>query len=787
MKALNRKLLRDLSSMKGQALAISSVVACGIAVFVMSMTTLRSLSEAKERYYADNRFAEIFTALVRAPTHIAERAALIDGVAAVDHRVIDAITLDMPGMSEPASGQAVSLPVRPNSGLNQIHLLSGRRPEATRAGEVVISEPFADAHMIRLGQELSATIRGRRQHLTVVGIALSPEYLIQVQPGSMFPDDKRFGIFWMSRRQLAAVADMEGAFNHLSLTISKGANENEVIRELDFLLKPYGGTGAITRHNHQSARFIEDELKGLKTMGMIPPMIFLSVAAFLLNISLRRILAMQREQVAALKAFGYTHFEIGWHYTKLTSVIVLLGSVVGCLFGTWMSSGMISMYKAIYRFPVIEVSPGLNVYLGALAMALAAGFLGVVGGVRATIKLPPAEAMRPAPPASYKPSLLERIGLRSLLSQPARMVVREIGRHPVKSMLTSLGIAFSCAILIVGNFGKDSIDYLIDLQYGTAERDDARVQFVDAMPARAITELEHVAGVIKAEPFRMVAARLRHGQRTKQLGITGIAEGQDLFRLLDQDKQVIPVHGGGVIISTILAKILQLKVGDWVQVEVLEGERPIRRVRVSGLVADFTGTAAYMSLTSLNRLLGEGRAVSGAYLILDERHEDEVFTTLKDKPGVAGISLKKVTIKSFMDTFAENLLRMRLFNIFFASVIAIGVVYSSARIAFSERSRDLATLRVIGLTRGEVSAILLGELAVITLLAIPVGLFIGYGLCLLMAKAMETELYRMPFVIHPSTYGFSAIVILCASAVSGLIVRRKIDQLDMVTALKTSE
>lgn len=787
MKALNRKLLRDLAEMKGQSLAIGSVIACGIAVFVMASTTLRSLSLAKDNYYDTNRFAEIFASMVRAPSAVATRLAQIDGVAAVDHRVVEPMTLDMPGIAEPASGRAVSLPVQENTGLNRIYLRAGRWPAPGRNAEVIVSEPFADAHHIALGQQLDTTLHGHQQYLTVVGVALSPEYLIQVSPGSFFPDDKRFGIFWMTRRQLEAAADMKGSFNDLTLTLSQGANEQEVIRKVDRLLKPYGGAGAFSRHNHQSARFIEDELKALKTMSLIPPLIFLGVAAFLLNISLRRILAMQREQVAALKAFGYTALEIGWHYAKLTATIVLFGSVVGCFTGTWMASGMISMYQLVYRFPVTELSPGSGIYLTAVAMAVGSSALGVFGGVRATVKLPPAEAMHPAPPASYKPSIVERIGLRRMLSQPTRMMVREMSRHPVKSMLTSLGIAFSCAILIVGNFGKDSIDYLIDFQYGTAERDDARVQFVETMPMRAINELEHIDGVMRAEPFRHVAAQLRNGQRSKQLGITGIAEHQELFRLLDKDEQTIPVQGGGVVISTVLAEILDLKVGDQVQVEVLEGERPVRHVRVSGLVADFAGTAAYMNLTALNRLLREGQSISGAYLQLDENRESEVFTQLKNRPGVAGVSLKKVTINSFMDTFAENLLRMRLFNILFATVIAVGVVYSSARIAYSERSRDLATLRVIGLTKIEVSAILLGELATLTLLAIPVGLFIGYGLCQLMAAAMETELYRIPFVIHPATYGFAAIVILCASTVSGLIVRRKIDQLDMVSALKISE
>ncbi|MCB1094733.1 MAG: FtsX-like permease family protein [Verrucomicrobiae bacterium] len=789
VKALDRKLLRDVVAMKGQALAIGAVMACGIAVFVMATATLRTLTNSRDAYYAENRFAEIFVSLVRAPVDLAERIGEIEGVVAVDDRVVQVLTLDLPTLNEPASGRVISLPDRGllGDGLNVPYLITGRWPEADRVGEVVVSEAFAEANALELGAKLEATLRGRRQYLTVVGVVLSPEYVMQVPPGSIFPDDQRYGIFWMSRRQLAAASDMVSAFNDLNLLLAREAVPEEVIRKLDHILEPYGGSGAYQRNDQQSARFIADELKSLRAISLGAPVIFLSVAAFLLNISLRRILSMQREQIAALKAFGYTNAEVGIHYVKLVAVIVVIAAAVGCLSGTWMGSGMVAMYGTFYRFPVIDYSPGLEIYLIATTMGLMAGVLGVVGGVRATMKLPPAEAMRAEPPASYQPSLLERLGIGRLLSQPGRMVVRELGRRPVKAALTALGIAMACAILLVGDFGKDSVQLLVDVQFGIAERDDARVHFVEAKPARAFAELENIDGVIRAEPFRHVAARLRNGQRFRQLGITGIAEGGVLYRLLDREQQQIPVTGSGLMLSAIVAEKLGLSVGDTVQVEVLEGERPIRNAMVSGLVEDFAGTAAYMNLDALNDMLREGRTVSGAYLQLDSAREQDVFADLKSRPGVAGVTLKKVMIDSFMEQMTDNMLKMRGFILFFASVISIGVVYSSARISFSERGRDLATLRVIGLTRAEVSGILLGELAVLTLVAIPVGLLFGYALCLAMARAMSTEMYRIPFVIHPGTYGLASLIILAASIASGLIVRRKIDSLDLVTALKIKE
>lgn len=787
MRALNKKLQRDLSTLKGQGIAIGAVMACGIAVFVTSMTTLRSLEASKLNYYAKNRFADVFAPLTRAPVAVAARAEEIPGVETAEPRIVEALTIDLPTMAEPAVGRVISLPNRGPPKLNDLYLKQGRWPEPGRGGEALLGEAFASAHGILPGERLHTIMKGRAQDLVVVGIVFSPEYLIQVQPGSIFPDERRFTVLWMRRRQLEAAYDMEGAFNDLSMTLVPEASEQEVIRKVDQLLKPYGGVGAYGHREHYSARFIDDEIKSLGTMGLIPPSIFLGVAAFLLNISLRRILALQREQVAALKAFGYTNFEIAAHYAKLVGVIVICGALVGCLLGTWMGRGMTEMYTVSYRFPVIHFETGIGIYLTALLLAGGAGCLGVLGGIRQTVSLPPAEAMRPAPPAIYRQTLLERFGWQRLFSPPGRMILRELERRPLKSILTSFGISFGCAILIVGDFGSDSIDYLIDFQFQVAERDDARVQFVDVKPSRALHELEHIDGVLRAEAFRNVAVRLRNGQFTRQTAITGIEEGGDLFRLLDAEEQVVPVRGGGMVLSEKLAEVLDLRVGDAVEVEVLEGERPTRTATVSGLVRDFTGTAAYMNLRAVNRLMREGAMISGAYLGIEGGAEEQVFDELKATPHVAAVSLKQATIESFLDTFGENMLRMRLINFTFAIVIAIGVVYNSARISFSERSRDLATMRVIGMTRGEVSSILLGELALLTFVAIPIGIAIGTGLCIWISSAMETEMYRIPYVVNPATYGFAAIIIICAALVSGLIVRRRIDHLGLVSVLKVRE
>jgi len=787
MSVLDRKLRRDLWRLKGQALAICLVMGCGVATLIMSLSTLTSLRSTRSAYYARYRFAEVFAHLKRGPRTLRSRIAAIPGVGAVDTRVVEDVTLDVPGLAEPAIGRLISVPARGEPALNHTHLRSGRRLEPGRAGEVLCSEAFAEAHGFGPGDSFNALLNGRSRRLTIVGVVLSPEYVYQVRPGELLPDDKRFGVFWIEYRQLAAAFDMEGAFNDLTLTMQPGASEDEIIRQVDEVLGPYGGLGAYTRHNHESARYLSEEIKQLGGMGFMLPMIFLGVSAFLLNVVMSRLVSTEREQIAVLKAFGYTRREIGGHYFKLVMLISLVGVVAGTAVGVWLGVGMTRLYVQFYRFPLLCFElEGSVVALGALVSAGAA-MLGVARAVHRAVSMPPAEGMRPRPPAIYRPTMLERLGMQRWLSQTWRMVLRHLERQPVKAGLTCLGIAMATSILIVGSFSKDALDYMMDMQFNVIERYDAAIGFVKATPWRAMSEIGHIPHIMQAEPFRAVPVKLRHAHLSRRLALTGIEPGARLHRLVDRDLNEIHLPAGGVVMSAKLGELLDVGIGDTLTVEVLEGARPVKSAVVAGMVDDFSGLAAYMDVRSLNTMMDEQPTVSGAFVRIEPGQEGTVYATLKRLPFVAGVTIKRAAWKSFQDTIAENMLRMRAFNIVFAAIIACGVVYNSARVSLSERGRELATLRVIGFTRGEISSILLGELGVLTLIAIPTGLLIGYWLAAWIIAGLDTDMYRIPLVVTGGTYAFASIVTVVAALVSGLIVRRRIDRLDLIAVLKTRE
>jgi putative ABC transport system permease protein len=787
MKVLERKLVRDLWGMRGQVFAIALVIVSGVGTFIMSRSTLDSLNTTRAAYYRDYRFASVFASLKRAPESLMERIRDIPGVEAAEERVVAAVKLDIEGFGEPVTGRLVSVPEHGPALLNRLHVSEGRMIDPARGDEVMVIDTFAKAHGLAPGDEIEVIINGRLKTLTIAGTALSPEYIFQISPGAIFPDFARFGIFWMSRTTLSAAYDMDGAFNDVTMSLSDGARLNDVIDRLDDILEPYGGLGAYGRDDQVSHNILSEEFRQLGNLAVIFPVIFLGVAAFLLNIVITRLVSTEREQIAVLKAFGYTNTALVLHYAKFVLVIVIAGVIGGVAAGIWLGKGLSALYTEFYRFPFLtyELRPSVVAIVALVSMA--AALAGTLSAVRRVAALSPAEGMRPEPPVSYRETFIERVGLKAFFSQPTRMIARHIERRPVKSLMTVIGIALASAIMMVGNFQEDSIDYMVDVQFGMSQREDLSVNFVEPTSRGALHELESLEGVLYGEPYRSVPARLRFEHRSYRTSLQGVEPGGDLQRILDSDLHEIELPSSGVVLTDYLGKILGVGPGDMLTIEVLEGSRPVREVRVVALAQQYIGLWAYMDLNALNRFMREGDAISGVYLAVDERHRDGIYTAIRGMPRVAAAVVRENSIRNFYETMAETLLIFTSINMVLAATIAFGVVYNSARISLSERSRELASLRVLGFTRAEISYILLGELGVLTLAAIPLGFLIGRGLCAYIASSIESDLYRVPLILEPSTYAFAAVVVLVSAVVSGLIIRRKLDRLDLVAVLKTRE
>ena len=786
---LNRKLLRDLWAMKAQAFAIATVVAAGVAMYVMYLSNFESLRETRRVFYEQQRFGDVFASLKRAPLRVASDIADLPGVAAVEARVVVTVTLDIADLGEPAMGQLVGVPANRRPQVNDLFLRRGRWIERGRSDEVMASEGFVIANNLDIGDQVPAVINGRLRRLTIVGVALSPEFIYSIKPGDLVPDDRRYGIFWMDQQALASAFDMEGGFNDVVLGLAPGASVDEVIDRLDRILATYGGRGALPRALQLSHWMVENELAQLQNFGFMLPLIFLMVAAFILNVALTRALALQRPQIASLKALGYRNTAIGWHYLKWALIIGAGGIVFGVALGAALGTLIIDLYNRFFRFPALLFSVPPRVVVGATALTMIAAGLGAFGAVRRAVRVPPAEAMRPEAPARYRRSVFETPFIARHLGNAGRMVLRNLTRHPLRAAASVFGISFAVAILMIGFVFTDAIGRLIQVQFWQVEQQDVTVLFVEPRSDAARHALARLPGVLSVEPIRNVPVRVRAGHRQRYLfgGITGMPAMPRLRHIIHRDGRSIPPPASGLVLSAMLAGVLDVEPGDRVTVEVLEGHRPTVDVQVTGIVDDILGLEAYMDIDALHSLMREGDVANGARLLIDPAREAELSAALKTIPAVAGAGFKRSALASFRDVLAANMNVTIFMNVIFASCIAFGVVYNAARVSLSERSRELASLRVLGFTRAEISLILMGELALLTLTALPAGGLFGYGLAAVIVRSIDSEVYRFPLYVTARSIAISFLGIIVAAIVSGLLVRRRLDRLDLVAVLKIRE
>lgn len=784
---LDLKLFRDLGRMKGQMVAVSLVMACGLAMMIMTRSIVLTLESTRDAYYQRQRLADVFATLKRAPLSLADRVAEIPGVAAVEARVVVDATLDLEGMTEPASAHLVSLPEGRSQTLNQVFIRQGRLPQPDERRQAVVSESFALANKLQIGDSLVAIINGHRDTIIVCGIGLSPEFVFEARPGQTLPDNKRYGVFWMNYKAIAVPYNLDGAFNDICVDLSPGVQAGAVMSEMDRLLLDYGALGAYTRQEHNSARRLDDELRVVRALSVAYPVVFLSVAAFMVNAVLARLVRLQREQIAQLKALGYSSWQVGRHYLSYALVIVLLGTLTGGLVGRWMGGGLVGVYELFFRFPVLSFRMDYSALVIALAVSSVASFLGVVSVVWMAVRLPPAEAMRPEPPADFEPSALERMGLTRGSSPAFRMALRNIERRPVQALFTVFGLALATGLMVLPGSMADSIDYMLTYQWNDVQRQDVVAFFAEPGSGDSLHNLEQLPGVQLAEPVRSVQARIHYGHHSRKLAVTGLPRDADLNRLMDAERRPIVLPEEGIVMSAQLGKIFGARIGDLVQVESLEGRRESIGVPIRGFLEDFAGISAFMDINALHRLMHEGDTVSGAYMTVDAACWTDFMRAVKDTPRIAITLVKQDQLESFRSTTGQSIGILRRLYLVLAVVVAFGVVYNSARIALSERSRDLATLRVIGFTQREVAGVLLGELLLLILTALPAGLFFGKGLATFIIASVSTETIRMPLVISVHTYTMAVLVVGAASCASFMVVGRMLRKLDMVGVLKARD
>lgn len=785
MHAIDRKLLRDFRRLWAQALAIAIVLACGVAILITSFGMYRALDETREAYYERNRFADVFSTVRRAPLGLVRQIMEIPGVQTVEARVTGDVILDIPGMAESAVGRILSLPDTAAPALNVPLLRTGRLPTAT--GEVAVNEPFALANRFSLGDQFDANLNGRKQTLTITGTLLSPEFIYTLGPGALMPNNRTFGILWMPRSIAEAAFDMTGAFNDISLAVDARTPVAPILDALDDLLDPYGGLGAYGRKEQLSNAFIDAEITQLRSMAFILPPVFFGISAFLVAMVMGRIIALERSEIGLLKALGYSDVEICLHYLMLAGLIAVAGILIGWGAGTWLARGLAELYAGYFDFPFLIFNVSLWIYGLSAGLALATAALGAARSALKAARLAPAVAMQPPTPARFRQNIIDKAMTAARLSQPTIMILRSLTRWPWRSAMTSLGLALAVAAVMTSSFMSGSLDFIIDSAFYQSNRQHAMLLFTEDMPLQALEEVERLPGVLQVEGQQYHAAVLRNEHYEKRVSIEARLPQPDLSRVVSASGAVMDAPLGGILLSERVASQMHVAVGDDIEVEFLTGRQETHMLTVTGLVQQYFGIGAYMDLTYINSLSQQSPRISVANVTLDSSQSDALHAAITDIPHLAGTVMMTQTRRSFQETIRQNVVVMNTIYMIIAVLITIGVAYNSARVQLSERARELASLRILGFTRAQVSYILVGETMLLALLAQPLGWAFGRLFAGAMVEAFSSDLYSLPLVLKPATFTSASLVVLAAALASVLVVRRRLDRLNLVAVMKTRE
>ncbi len=785
--AIDRKLLRDVGRLRGQVVTIALVLAGGLSSFIALRGTYSSLLRSRDVYYDRQRFAHVFATVERAPETVAGRIEALPGVAAVQTRISEEVSVPIEGMPRAASGRLLSLPANGEPATNGIHLRTGRLPERDATDEVVVLQSFAEAHGLLPGHRFPAVINGKLRNLRVVGVALSPEFVYAVRPGALADDPARYAILWMTRPTLASAFQLEGAFNEVSLLLQPDASKPSVLDAVDRLLSPYGGDGAILRKDQLSNKILIGELAQLQALAGMVPMVFLGVTAFLVNMVLGRLITLQRPEIAALKAMGYTNGELRRHFAGLVAVVLLPGSVVGLFGGWWLGDLVLGLYASVFRFPDMRFDLSLPLVAAGMLMSGGAALIGALVAVRAAVRLPPAEAMRPPAPAIYRRSVVERLGLSALFGPNAMMIVREVERRPLRTLLSAVGIAGALALVVLGRFGIDSLDRYLEGILRREQRQDLAVSFARPVPPRALRELASIPGVRKVEGLRAMPVRIRFEHRVRDTVLIGMRPDTTLRRLVERGGREVALPPEGLLVTAKLGEVLGLRVGDRPELEIREGARPVVRPVVTGFVNESVGLQVYAREDLVASLERDTGALASVYLTIDPLRGPSIAERLRRLPHVIDVSDLRADIRRLRDMNASMMDIWTAVSIALAATVVFGVVYNNARISLATRSRDLASLRVLGFSRREISSILIGSMSVEMAVAIPLGLWLGRGWARIFMQSVDQEQFRWAVYVAPATYLMTALVGLLAAAASALSVRRSVDRLDLIGVLKTRE
>ncbi len=792
MPVLTRKLRRDIAGNAGVLLTVLAIIAVGTGSFIGLGSAHRILETSRRTYYHAYRFADFWVDVKKAPLSAVESIAKLPGIAEIQSRVIFDVILDVPGVIQPITGRLISTPTRGfNKTINGIHLIRGSGFSDDRDTEIILGEAFAKAHHLNPGDRIGLILNRKRESFTIVGTAISPEYVYMVRgSGDFAPDPEHFGILYVKENYAREVLDFKDACNQIvgQLVPGRERDVDVLLNRIDRMLEPYGVLATTPRERQASHRFLSDEIHGLEISAVIMPSIFLVVAALVLNIVMSRLADRQRTIIGTLKALGYSDRQVLTHYLSFGVAVGLAGGLAGIGLGILLATTMIEVYKIFFQFPTFVYQFNTSLMFLGIAFSLFFAVAGSAKGVWGVLKLHPAEAMRPRPPESGGAVFLERFpGLWRRLGFRTHIALRSLARNHGRTATSIISSALSSAIVLMTLCMRDSMFFLSDYQFDHVAHSDVDIGMRDEGSLAALWEAKQLPGVDDAEPVLGVVCDMRHGRQSRRVAITGLWPGHRLTTPMRLDLKPIDIPPAGLVLSKKLAEVLQVGAGEHLELTPVRGRRETVKAPIISIVDSYLGMECYADTRYLSRIVGESVAVNSVQLAVNPRKLNDLYRTIKELPNAQGIGVRQTTRQNLRNTFIKTMTFSLTLMIFFSGVIAFGSAVNASLTELADRRRDVSTFRVLGYRPYQIAGIFFRQNAVVFAAALLLAFPIGYSMIVLIASNYNTELFRMPVILWPHTVLLAAAIALVFVLVAQYVVYQQIRKLDWLEGIKVKE
>ena len=781
-----RKLRRDIGRQRGQFAAVIITIFLGITLFGASYDAYKNLEASYAKTFDDLVAADL-TISGGNVSDIADAARQVDGVEAVATRTVADLPFQVNGTTK-LIGRVVGMPPDAQPAINQVKLLSGDYLSSDQPDGVLVEQHMAEHFALSEGQQLEIIGVDGSQSVAVRGTAASTEYLWPVRNGQeIFPSPDEFGVLFISE---ALAQELSGHQEPTEVLVRyQPAVDREVLdQELQGIASSAGAASAVRRDDQPSNVALSLDIDGFREMALLFPLLFLIAAASGTYVLANRIVHAQRTQIGMLMANGFGRRTLLLHYLSYGILVGLLGALPGAIVGALLARSVTSLYLDELSIPVTASSVRPVSILIGIGLGLLMGAVATLAPAWTAASLSPVEAMRGISISGWGGlSLVERIvPPLQRLSARWKLVVRGIGRSKRRSLSTVVGVILALTLVLVSWTMIDTVNILLDRQFGEIELQDAKVYFSTPASSAQLDDLRAVPDVEYVEPASEFASIIQFQEGQYQTTLVGLEMATELHTFRAENGERIQLPETGILVGKALRNELGVSRGDQVELLIPDLDRSMT-VAIEDFVDEPLGTFAYISIPQLSQSASQDPGSDAVNVALVRfspgADRDTVSASITALPEVAAVRDTQFladAIRSLLNLFYAFVGVM----LAFGGIMAFSLIFNTMSVNITERSVELATLEAAGMRERSIQKLVVAENMLLVLVAIVPGLLVGYLCARWFMGSFSTDLFQFDLQIYPPTFVLASLAIILIALLSHWPGLRVIARLDLPRVMR---